>query len=252
MKKIFGEPKDHEATLAARKSAGLPFTPLEELDKAVKGFFARGPEDASRRFQALQSSVLSGDLVVELDDSATSLMDCLLIQRIPWNSCKLAATLVLLLACPAEPELMFKALEFLSRSLGGLPTMETISNNASADLSKRFAQAKKAAIDGKIGKVTVLGVNLVDVEMLERGEKKSCDMLYTSFAHSFVVAVGREGFRIYQAWGEHGYRLDEYLKRGHSRCRDWVEGKKFVKTFDKLARYQVWPIAFNHFFLSGY
>jgi hypothetical protein len=58
--------------------------------------------------------------------------------------------------------------------------MVEISNTPSADLPRRFTQAKKAAIDGKIGKVTVLGVSLVDVEMIERGEKRSKDMNYTS------------------------------------------------------------------------
>lgn len=89
--------------------------------------------------------------------------------------------------------------------------MAEISSTPSADLPKCFTQAKKAAIDGKIGKLTVLGVSLGDVEMIERGEKKSKDIDYTSFAHTFVLAIGREGFRVYQAWGEHGYRLDQWL-----------------------------------------
>ncbi|PYH50219.1 uncharacterized protein BO96DRAFT_492676 [Aspergillus niger CBS 101883] len=123
------------------------------------------------------------------------------------------------------------------RSLGGLPTIADISSTASSDLPKQFSQAKKAAIDGKIGKTTVLGVSLVDVEMIERGERQSRDMNYTSFAHCFVLAIGREGFRIYQAWGEHGYRLDEYLKRGGSQLRSWQEATTFLKSFRKLCHY---------------
>ncbi|KAE8311206.1 hypothetical protein BDV41DRAFT_542830 [Aspergillus transmontanensis] len=148
-----------------------------------------------------------------------------------WNSCQLAATLVLLLASPPEPNSVFEALKFLSKSLGGLPTMTDVLKTPSTDLPKRFAQAKKAAIDGKVGKVTVLGVNLVDVEMLERGEKKSRDMNYSSFAHSFVIAIAREGFRIYQSWGEHGDHLDQYLMRRGSRLRSWEDAKTFLKTF---------------------
>lgn len=53
--------------------------------------------------------------------------------------------------------------------------------------------------------MTVLGVSLIDVEMIEQGEKKSLDMCYTSFEHSFVLAIGREGFWVFQAWG--GTRL---------------------------------------------
>ncbi|PIG81449.1 hypothetical protein AARAC_009773 [Aspergillus arachidicola] len=156
-----------------------------------------------------------------------------------WNSCQLAATLVLLLASPPEPNSMFEALKFLSKSLGGLPTMVDVLKSPSTDLPKRFAQAKKVAIDGKVGKVTVLGVNLVDVEMLERGEKKSRDMNYSSFAHySLVIAIAREGFHIYQSWGEHGYHLDQYLMRRGSRLRSWEDAKTFLKTFQELCRFE--------------
>lgn len=134
---------------------------------------------------------------------------------------------------------MLEALRFQARSLGGVPTMAEILSPPSADLPKLFSEAKVAAIDGKVGKMTVLGVSLVDVKMIERGEKKSLDMRYTSFAHSFVLAVGREGFRVFQAWGEHGYRLDQFLMRGGSRLRTWKEAKRFLKKFQKLTRSQV-------------
>jgi hypothetical protein len=225
---------DDEATMAVRRSMGLRYTPLEELDKAVKSFFDNGPAAASIKFAALQHAVLEGETVVDLG-GGFRLMDPLIPERVPWNSCKLTTTLLLILACPSRPESMLDALKWQSRSLGGLPNMAEISGNPSADLPKRFAQAKKAAIDGKIGKVTVLGVNLVDVEMIERGEKRSLDMDYTSFAHSFAVAIGREGFRVYQSWGKHGYRLDQYLMRGGSRRRSWKEAKSFIKTFQKLS-----------------
>lgn len=226
--------REDEATAAARRSVGLPYTPLEELDKAVKGFFDEGAAAASLKFAALKSAVLRGDTRVDLG-CRLRLMDSFIIETTQWNSCKLATTLVLLLACPPESEAMFDALKWQSRSLDGLPTMAEICSTPSADLPKRFAEAKKTAIDGKVGKVTVLGVSLVDVEMLERGENKSRDMNYTSFAHSFILAIGREGFRVYQSWGKHGYRLDQYLMQGGSRCRPWTEAKSFLKRFRKLS-----------------
>ncbi|KAE8373410.1 hypothetical protein BDV26DRAFT_285136 [Aspergillus bertholletiae] len=73
------------------------------------------------------------------------------------------------------------------------------------------------AIDGKVDRVTALRVNLVDVEMLKRGEKKSRDMHYSSFAHSFVIA----------------------LMRGGSRLRSWEDAKAFPKMFQKLCRFQL-------------
>ncbi|KAI9368790.1 hypothetical protein BJX61DRAFT_546204 [Aspergillus egyptiacus] len=62
-------------------------------------------------------------------------------------------------------------------------------------------------------------------------------MNYMSFAHCFVPAIGREGFRVYQAWGEHDYRLDEYLKRGDLQLRSWQEATAFLKSFRKLCHY---------------
>lgn len=133
-------------------------------------------------------------------------------KSLPWISGKLAATLVLLHAVPKDANIMFEALKFQSRGLGGLPTMSMISVTPSASLAPRFAQAKKAATDGKVGKCTVLSVSLVDVEMIERGENGNKPMGYSSFAHTFVLAIGREGWRVFQSWGEHGYTLGENMR----------------------------------------
>lgn len=119
--------------------------------------------------------------------------------------------------------------------LGGSPTTADVPGTPSADLPKVFARAKKAAVDGKFGEATVLLVNLVDVEMTERRESGCSDMNYSSFAHTFVLAIGREGFRVFQASGRHGYRLDQYLMRDGSRLRDWEEAKTFLNRFQKLA-----------------
>ncbi|KAJ6126130.1 hypothetical protein N7471_010623 [Penicillium samsonianum] len=229
---------DDEAATIARRDQGFQLTPLEGLDWEVKKFFDKGPLDASIKFHALQCAVLEGTTVVDIYRAQD--LPPIFAQAIPWNSCKLATTLVLLFACPSDSDSIFEALKFQSRSLNGLPTMADIISNPSADLPKRFARAKKAAIDGKIGETTVLGVSLVDVEMIERAERGSSDMRYSSFAHSFVLAIGREGFRVFQAWGEHGYRLDQYLMGGGSRLRDWEDAKKFLKLFSKLTCPQVY------------
>lgn len=209
---------------------------MEKLDNALKYFFRDGPEVASYTFDALRMAVMKGKTDVVVDERRMRYIGSIVARLAPWSSCKLACTLVLLFASSADTASMLEALKWQSGSLGGLPTMAEIINNPSADLPRRFTQAKKAAIDGKIGKVTVLGVSLVDVEMIERSEKKSKDMDYTSFAHAFVLAIGREGFRVYQAWGEHGYRLDEWLMNGDSKLRSWEDAKVFMKTFKKLTR----------------
>ncbi|KAB8276419.1 hypothetical protein BDV30DRAFT_235869 [Aspergillus minisclerotigenes] len=139
----------HEHTGA---SSGLRPKPLAKLDKVVQDFFGDGPDAASVKFESLQRSVMIGQTRIQRAGLIPVSMRPLIGRLIPWSPCKLAATLVLLIASPPEPDSMFEALKFLFKSL--------------------------AAIDGKFGKVTMLGVSLVDVEMLERGEKKSRDMNY--------------------------------------------------------------------------
>ena len=213
-------------------------SPLNNLFAKIHHFFADGAQTASIRFAAIQTIVTTGE--VEVTHSAYQAASHVLAgNSLPWNSCKLAATLVLLHAVPKNAEAMFKALKFQSQSLGGLPTMSMINATPSANLAARFAQAKKAAIDGKVGKCTVLAVSLVDVEMIERGEKKSKPMGYSSFAHTFVLGIGREAWRVFQSWGEHGYSLDAYLERDGARLREWKEAKAFLKAFLVLATAEV-------------
>ena len=117
--------------------------------------------------------------------------------------------------------------------------MARINSTPSADLATRFARAKKAALDGKMGKVTVLAVSLVDVKTSERGESGKKPMDYSSFAHTFVLGIAREGWRIFQAWGEHEYTLDKYFDCGGACLRDWKEAKSFLKAFGVLASAEV-------------
>lgn len=228
----------HEIKKSDQTSPPPTPSPLTNLFVKIHHFFASGTQTASIRFAAIQTTVTMGE--TEVTPSALLLASVKVAgEGLPWNSCKLAATLVLLHAVPKDASVMFEALKFQSQSLGGLPTMSIINVTPSADLAPRFALAKKAAINGKVGKCTVLAVSLVDVEMIERGENKNKPMGYSSFAHTFVLAIGREGWRVFQSWGEHGYRLDEYLERGGARLRDWKEAKAFLKAFLVLATAEV-------------
>lgn len=222
-------------------------SPLNNLFAKIYQFFADGPQTASVRFAAIQTSVTSGEAEVTPSAYQSAVATRTLAgTSLPWNSCKLAATLVLLHAVSKDAEVMLEALTFLSRGLGGLPTMSVISGTPSAKLAPRFVRAKKAAVDGKVGKCTVLGISLVDVEMIERGERGDKPMGYTSFAHAFVLALGRQGWRIFQSWGEHGYTLDEYLERGGATLRDWKEAKAFLKAFLVLTTAEVRPQPLIH------
>ena len=156
--------------------------PLNHLFAKIDLFFADGTQTASIRFAAIQATVTEGE--AEVTHSSCQVASRTLAgNSLPWNSCKLAATLVLLHAVPTDAQVMFEALKFQSQSLGGLQTMSTISGAPSASLASRFAQAKKAAVDGKVGTCTVLAVSLVDVEMIERGESRSKPMVYFFCPH---------------------------------------------------------------------
>ncbi|KAL8643639.1 MAG: hypothetical protein Q9226_008222 [Calogaya cf. arnoldii] len=219
----------------AKQEAADHESPLELLHQQIESFFEKGPEEASVKFAALQEAVMCGETTVPLQSSSFQ-SEPLLADQLPWNSCKLAATLVLTLAAPDDTTFIFEAMKFQSGTLGGLPTMAIIGSTPSASLSTAFAKAKKAAIDGKVGKVTVIGISLMDVEMIEREEQRGMDMKYTSFAHTFVLGVSRAGWRIYQAWGKHGYGLDEWLWMGGAEMRDWDAAKKFLKAFTRLEK----------------
>uniref|UniRef100_A0A093VBE6 Arsenite methyltransferase n=1 Tax=Talaromyces marneffei PM1 TaxID=1077442 RepID=A0A093VBE6_TALMA len=118
-----------EATLIVRENMGLPFTPLEELDNALKDFFNDDPEDLCYSFDAFRMAAMEGKTDV--------------LEETRMRHSDQASTL--------------EALNWQSRSLEGLPTMAEISSTPSADLPKCFTQAKKAAIDVVDGGGSKLG-----------------------------------------------------------------------------------------------
>ena len=153
--------------------------------------------------------------------------------QIRWSVCELVAGTVLVMASPCDRSQNLRALRFASKTLGGLPTMKTVNTVPSADLGEYFRVAKKAAVDGRVGELTVLGVNLVDVGMLERRQAGE-DLKHTSFEHTFVLGIGREGFRMWSVWGGCEYQLDDLATPEGARLRDWDEGKEFLKFFKVL------------------
>lgn len=74
--------------------------------------------------------------------------------------------------------------------------MEMTKNTPSARLATTFAEAKKVALDGEFGKVTVLGVSLVDVEMIERG-KIVVEIWPIPLSLIPVSGISRTGWHIY-------------------------------------------------------
>ncbi|KAL2832458.1 hypothetical protein BDW59DRAFT_139286 [Aspergillus cavernicola] len=248
----------------------IPFT---HLHQTIIQFFKLGPHTASLHYAALILGILQGIPTRKItvnEKNPPQDMQATICTDYPWDSAMLATSLVLLLAAPAVRGDMLNSLKFRHEGLassighGGRSTYELVctSGQPSADLGRYFAVAKKAAVDGKVGSMTVLGVGLVDVQRVmdeeeERRQKEKKKMKNSrlrrdkegeekdkekkknaiTFEHSFVLAIAREGFRVYQAYGENGrgYCLFESLLGECSELRSWDEGKKFLKAFAKIA-----------------
>lgn len=201
-------------------------SPLLALQKQVVSVFKHGPLRAGGMFQELSVAAEAGVSTAETPVSNLP---------VPWNSCKAAATLVGLLACPSAR--LYEVLKFQSQRLNGLPTYEDIANTPSTSLRTAFKQAKALA-RGEEGTSSLLVVSLIDVHIFELARQgKSQD--YTSFAHTFVLGIGPEGVIIWQGWGEHGYGLDEYINKGQARVRSWQEAGDFVDVFENFTAYKV-------------
>jgi hypothetical protein len=211
---------------------------LAMLRHQVELFFTFGPDLASFVFAKLQEFATAGSnkLIESNFDVSLSGLDSVPLSQwsslCPWNSCKMAATHVLLFAALRDKESLFFAVKTQSRSLGGLPTLEHMHETPSTSLDTAFRRAKQDAFeDGK--RMTVMAVNLTDMHIFELAEQGKAQ-LYFSFAHVFVLAVGPEGTVFWQSWRKFGHRLDEYLNRGGGRLRDWQEADQFVDDFTKL------------------
>jgi hypothetical protein len=200
--------------------------PLLALHHQAQLVFQEGPFGAGDIFRALRSATpnVKGNILLVSDPPPLPL--------IPWNSCRAAATLIMMLAAPVErvPEVLKTHRH--NYEGGTIPTLAEINKTSSASFAEAYKRAKSLAL-GKGTQTTVMGVTLTDVRMVELA-KTGQSHQHSSFAHAFVVGIGPEGAIIWQSWGEHGYGLDEYIQRGGARLRTWEEMDTFVVDFQKL------------------
>ncbi|RDW67204.1 uncharacterized protein DSM5745_09070 [Aspergillus mulundensis] len=246
------EPPIGESTAKARKSQGVKHTTLEALEWTITSFFDNGQEQAALRTFALFWGAFTSETKIYRTEPVPEYMTKEESEKkamSDWESKRayLAATLVLVLACPAGKADLYNAFAFLTDSLETKQSLDEIEHNIQTknlvDLTKRFNVAKSAAINGKVGKVTVLGVNIKDVHMTRWAHGKTGDgmhggELFSSFQHPFVIAVGREGWRLYQGYGgsENGMSLDEWIMLGGTRVRGWDEAKKWLRLFERFVK----------------
>ncbi|KAL3462733.1 hypothetical protein BJX64DRAFT_288193, partial [Aspergillus heterothallicus] len=221
--------------------------------------FNASPENASLKYSALEDSVLRGTTLIDRGYARSSLAR-FVIERYPWSDAKLAARLVLLFASKSLPHRMLEALRFQNGKMQGVTTVCEVRGTPSADLGGCFERARQEAM-GEAARVTVLGVSLVDVGSLEWSEASGrtgqgvgggigsgSNGGFSSFSHHFALALGREGWRLYQALEMSGLRLDEWLMRvpGGARLRSWEWGETWMESFRRISQgYGPWTPRLN-------
>ncbi|KAI9898034.1 hypothetical protein N3K66_006394 [Trichothecium roseum] len=154
---------------------------LRGLDGKIRDFFANRPEHAFYVFSMVHQGVQQGTykivggrhggdckcggevkMLVPVE-AALVRVDAVHV----WDSCRLAATLVMLLAADSHPSRMYRALRWQSKAQKRPPSSaEEARREPSASLALAFGKAKKAAL-GPEGKTTVIGVTLVDVHSFD-------------------------------------------------------------------------------------
>lgn len=214
---------------------------LARIQWLVFTMFNEGQYPASIIFNSMRATVLDYEtegskISVDVSGGRSNTQFGLAMELQQWKSCELVSTLILLLAAPRRRESLLSALKFQSRALGGLPTLYATRTTPSASFQSTSHKAKEAAL--KDGKTTVLSVTLTDVHIFELAQRGLAEH-YLSFAHTFTIGIGPDAVIVWQAWGKHGYSLDEYIRDGHARVRDLEEAEQFVKDFEKLASLKV-------------
>ncbi|KAL8760505.1 MAG: hypothetical protein Q9184_003325 [Pyrenodesmia sp. 2 TL-2023] len=147
-----------------------------------------------------------------------------------WSH-RLVTALILSLAAsaPFVPTIHEKFKE-LGRQ-GGMVDFDEVKRYESCDLRAQFVHAVREAVQG--GRTTMLGVQLVDVGMLEMvwvGGKGAVKGKF-GFGISFAMGVGPEGVCV---WCAGAAGLEGWVEVGNARVGDWEDGEQWVGGFEKL------------------
>lgn len=212
-------------------------SPVQALRSQIAAILSNTLPVALYLASAMMTATSAGTFVIQLDSEVlTEEEDVWNRSNIRpdniWKSCDLAANFILVVA--SSKTSAEQATKFLSISQSGPITLSLVRNTPASSFRSAFDIAKAAAQKQK--KTTVISIVLADVHMMQltsRGQSEG----HISFAHKFVVAIGPEGFVVWQAWGVgtgYGYRFDEWTDRDGDRVRTWDEAEQFVKDFEKL------------------
>lgn len=187
------------------------------------------------RFVALLSAARAGTVQITSKLMPFKTGEDIMARQHPWDNCKQTATLVLVLAAPQRDMAAATVFYFNPRTTESCPKLSGILATPSASLRVVVKRPLEAA--STRGAVTVLGVDLVDMELLDRYEKGK-PTNFQSFGHTFVVGIGPEGVVIWQSWASE-YFFHEYFKYNGARVRTLDELNTFVDNFENLMTEEV-------------
>jgi hypothetical protein len=215
-------------------------TVLEKLFTVVEGCFREGTAVAGLIFGAMEKAARSRCLQISLNCFPVFLDPLWCGQNAGWSNCRLTCMLVALFGSPTNLNSLNNALDFF----GGPRHRKRIFYEVlegSGSLAQALLQARKVVLKGGNDAITIIGVELLDCdwEYYPQRYPREGDGLI-SFAHSFIMAVGVEGVRIFQSFRADmdmpGYTLPEYIERGSARLRNWEEIAAFVANFKVLSQ----------------
>ncbi|RAH83826.1 hypothetical protein BO86DRAFT_446895 [Aspergillus japonicus CBS 114.51] len=134
-------------------------------------------------------------------------------------------------------------LKWQSAGLAGPPTMADVRGTGSAELGKRFAPAKKAAMDGR--EATVTGAGGGSGGTWSCWTAGSCSAATTRTPPrsrtAFVLAVGARGRPRLPGVAARAHATIASIsisRTGGSRLRSWAEARAFLASFGRLSRFQ--------------
>lgn len=156
--------------------------------------------------------------------------------KYPWSSCKVVATLILLLVSKPGCALKRAAITPLSHMLGGcsIPSPSELERSRCPyRLSKLFEKAKA---DAELPSTcTALFIKVIDVEIM-RNPFKSGTVRPETFTHSCIMTISKSGVYLFQAYGPLGYTLLQHIEeQDRSFPMSLVEGETWVRRFESFA-----------------
>lgn len=215
-------------------------TTLETLFRAVEGFFSTTTTHAGQLYCAMKTATESRRFKISLLDLQAFIDPLWFGYSVHWSNCRLSCMLVMLFGSPTSFDFIADAYDFFG-GLNHRPRLWEEAKTGSSNLGLALMRAKMARLQGHKDAMALLGVELLDTGPYYAGlnprYQENGDLI--PFTHSFIIAVGYEGIRVFQSYSPDvrmpRYTLPQYIERGGAKLRNWDEVSRFVENFKILS-----------------